>query len=85
VIVKAVNRSSKPKSVEIKLSSNIALSGRGTAEVLTSSDLSDENSFEQPRKVAPVMRELTGLGRSFVYTFDGYSVTVLRIEQQTTL
>lgn len=80
VIVKAVNRSSLPRTVLINLDGSFVPSGAGTAEVLTSDNLNDENSFEEPLKVSPVLTKLTGLSNSFEYTFDPYSVTVLRIQ-----
>lgn len=79
VIIKAVNRLKQAQTVEIRLEGDCMVSGKGTAEVLTSADPRDENSFSQPQKVAPVKRELTGLDSSFSYTFDANSVTVLRI------
>ena len=82
VIIKAVNRSSKDQTIEIRLDGDFVASGKGYAQVLTSENLADENSFEQPEKVAPVVRELTGLGSTFSYTFDSQSVTVLRIQKQ---
>jgi alpha-L-arabinofuranosidase len=102
VIVKAVNRSNRPQIVDVRLDGERRLTGKGTAEVLTSGDLRDENSFAQPNKVAPILVELDGLGSgsgdavrseagdwpcgdrgsSFIYTFQPYSVTVLRIGQQ---
>lgn len=82
VIIKAVNRLDRAQTVEIRLEGDFAVSGQGRAEVLTSTDPRDENSFAEPRKVAPVLRELAGLGSCFSYTFDAYSVTVIRIKHQ---
>lgn len=82
VIIKVVNRLGLAQTVEIRLEGDFAVSGQGRAEVLASSDLRDENSFARPKKVAPVLRKLTGLGSSFCYTFDAYSVAVIRIGQQ---
>lgn len=80
VIVKAVNRSSVPRTVEVRIDRSFEPSGKGSAEVMTSDDLRDENSFEEPFNVAPVVTELTDLTNTFEYTFEPYSVTVLRIE-----
>jgi alpha-N-arabinofuranosidase len=82
VIIKAVNRLDQAQTVEISLEGDFAASGQGRAEVLTANDPSDENSSAEPKKVAPVLRELDGFGSSFSYTFDAYSVTVIRIKHQ---
>jgi len=80
VIIKAVNRSSVSRTVEVRLAGSFKPSGKGTAEVLTSDDLDDENSFVRPFNIAPVVTELTELCSKFEYTFKPYSVTVLRIK-----
>ena len=40
----------------------------------------DENSFENPTKVAPVTEKLKLADKSFLYRFPPYSVTVLRVQ-----
>ena len=45
----------------------------------SSASQDDENSLEQPEKVAPRGLRLTGLSRSFAYTFAARSLTILRL------
>jgi alpha-L-arabinofuranosidase len=47
--------------------------------VLTSADPLDENSLENPTKVAPKTSQITLSGSSFPHSFPAHSVTVLRI------
>lgn len=80
IIIKAANRSTEKQLVKIDLKSdNFTFSGEGQAIILTSERLSDENSFENPTKVAPVTEKLKTADKSFLYRFSPYSVTVLRI------
>jgi alpha-L-arabinofuranosidase len=48
--------------------------------VLTSARGSDENSLDEPRKVAPVKSELSRPGSDFAHTFPALSLTVLRLK-----
>jgi alpha-L-arabinofuranosidase len=36
-------------------------------------------SFDDPKKVAPVVSEVSGIGASFNYTFAPNSITVLKL------
>lgn len=47
---------------------------------MTSGSLEDENSIEQPRKVAPVTRRASGLAPEFTRTFAPRSLTILRLK-----
>ena len=47
--------------------------------VCTSADPRDENTLDQPTKVAPVSRAIDLAGPSFQQTVPGNSVTLLRI------
>jgi alpha-N-arabinofuranosidase len=40
----------------------------------------DENTLDQPTKVAPVSRSVSGLGPQFTYTFAPNSLTILRLK-----
>jgi alpha-L-arabinofuranosidase len=78
IIVKVVNAASKP------VEANLALVGTksvkdGTVTLLTSANLNDENSLDNPRKVAPVVKKLDLPGSTFTHTFPANSVSVLRI------
>jgi len=82
IIIKVVNISSSNRKVRINLNgiAQNKINPEGTAIVLTSSNLEDENSFEQPNLITPKTKKIKGISNSFDYTFDKYSVTVLRIK-----
>jgi alpha-L-arabinofuranosidase len=52
----------------------------GTEIDLTSASLEDENSIEQPRKVAPVTHSVSGFAQEFTRTFAPRSLTILRLK-----
>ncbi len=51
----------------------------GTAFVLQSSELKDENSLYHPMKIVPVEQKLPIPAGEFVYSFMPQSLTVLRL------
>jgi alpha-N-arabinofuranosidase len=79
VIIKVVNAKSEKVGVSIQLKGAAAGTQKAQATVLTGDNLADENSFEQPRKVAPVVMPIGEVGAAFDYTFKPNSLTVLRI------
>ncbi len=81
IIIKMVNKSGEEQPVKIDIRGGAGISGRGRAIILSSDNLRDENSFAHPRKVAPVIEELSGLVLPFNYVFKGYSVTILRLNR----
>lgn len=52
--------------------------------LLTSGSLEDENTIEQPRKVAPVTRQASGFAPEFTRTFAPRSLTILRLKTAKT-
>jgi alpha-L-arabinofuranosidase len=82
VIVKVVNSSSQEAPVAIHLSGVPSGSEWVQATILTSENTTDENSLDQPRKVAPVMVSNGDVGTSFNYNFKPNSLTVLRIRPE---
>ena len=78
IIIKVVNPSGEAVSTDISLEGFRRSKVRGKALVLTSDDLMDGNSIEEPRKVVPRSSDFTA-GKKFNYTFSPISVTVLRI------
>jgi len=77
-ILKVVNTSRETQETDIKLSGSV-LGTTGTAIGLSSNSPEDENSLEQPEKVAPVKGPIPLSGSSLHYSFPGNSVTVLRL------
>ncbi len=77
LIVKAINVSSTARSVEIDLKSAAA----GTAKVITleSADLKAENSFDQPKNLAPKSSTIDVKSGKITTQLNPYSMTVYRI------
>jgi len=83
VIIKVVNPTSLSLNTEIILKGlPKKLKTKGSATVLTSSNMLDEDSISQPHKVVPFSNEFEA-GSDFNYTFRPISVTVLRINCKT--
>lgn len=81
VIVKVVNGTDGELPATLNLE-GARLKKEGEAVVLTSASRSDENSFDQPRKVAPVTRPVEGVSERFPYTFPARSLTILRLRKR---
>lgn len=81
IILKVVNFSPREQSAEIKIEGIKRLKPTGTAMVLTSQDPNDENTLDQPRKVAPRSKRIRGIDTTFTYTMPAYSVNILRLEE----
>ena len=80
VILKAVNSSYTAQEVEIELGGVQNVEPKASVVVLTSAKGTDENSLDEPAKVAPVHRTIENAARNFRHTFPGNSVTVLRLK-----
>jgi alpha-N-arabinofuranosidase len=78
LIVKAINVAPTPRAVEIDLK---GVSAAGTAKVTTleSADLSAENTFDQPKNVAPKYSTLEVKPGNIPAQLAPYSITVYRI------
>jgi len=81
VIFKLVNGHNAPATVELNLAGAKKVSAKAKLLVLTGG-LRDENSFEQPRKVAPVESELKASAPRFTHTVPPNSLTVLRVKTE---
>ena len=82
VILKVVNVTEEAQATDINLQGAKNVGGKAAVTVLTSAESTDENSLEQPTKVAPVKQTIEVSGPSFRHTFPANSVTVLRIKAQ---
>jgi alpha-L-arabinofuranosidase len=80
IILKAVNASGAEASVSIHLEGVPSGGLSAQATILTSGNTADENSLDEPRKVAPVTELMGQVGATFDYTFKPNSLTVLRIK-----
>jgi alpha-L-arabinofuranosidase len=80
IILKVVNTSAAPLKTQVYLSGAGNLSGNGKAIVLTSSSPLDENTLDAPTKVLPQTETITFTGDKIIRSFQGNSLTVLRLE-----
>jgi alpha-L-arabinofuranosidase len=80
VILKVVNASGRPVKAAINLQGDRSLAPTAKAWVLAHADPMAENSFEEPRKIAPREEALAGIGREFARGFPAHSSTVIIIQ-----
>jgi alpha-L-arabinofuranosidase len=79
IIVKVVNGSSETLQTELQLEGITGLDCSARATVLTSANGEDENSLEQPNKVAPKDQSFKVQNSAIRASFPGNSLTVIRI------
>ena len=80
VVLKVVNARAKTVRTDVRLGAR-ALADTGTVTTMATDQLTDENTFDEPTKVAPVERQVSGLGSSFTYDFPADSITFIRLHQ----
>jgi alpha-L-arabinofuranosidase len=80
IILKLVNAGTVARKIRFDLKGVSSVAPEARAIVMTAKDGTDENSFEQPRHVAPVKSVFTGVGQSFTRTLPARSITVLRVQ-----
>jgi alpha-L-arabinofuranosidase len=79
IILKLVNAGAVARKTTFDLKGVNSVSPKGLAIVMTAKSGNDENSFQQPRHVAPVESVWTEMGTSFTRTLPARSITVLRL------
>ena len=79
IFLKAVNFSDAALAMNINLSGAQGLSNTATAQVLSGLP-GDQNSIENPTKIAPVTITLKDVKPNFSHEFPAYSVTVVRFK-----
>ena len=79
LVVKVVNATDRPYSrrFDIAGAANVMPTGR---VITLSGDARDENTFEQPTRLAPVETRYGRFGKQFSYEFAPMSFTVMRIK-----
>ena len=78
VILKMVNVSNQSQPAQVELAGLEGAVTSGDATVLTSASPDDENSLDEPTKVAPATRSIPA-GARFQHNFPPHSATVLRL------
>ena len=79
VFVKVVNASFEPQETMVNIN-GVKIASEPTATVLTSGDGADENTLDQPKRVAPVTQKIVPSGAGFQHTFPANSVTVFKLK-----
>ena len=80
VVLKVVNARAREVRTDVRLGAG-GLADTGTVTTMTADALADENSFDEPTKVAPVERSVSGLGSRFTYDFPAHSITFIRLHR----
>ncbi len=78
LILKVVNATPEVKNIPIKLNGATQKYGKILVETLSGNTM-DENDFENPYKVIPVISSLIIPGNEFEYAFPAHSINVLKI------
>ncbi len=81
IIIKLVNANPEEKAITLNVSGVRKLSKKAQVTTLSSSDLGEENTVEQPTKIAPVKKELNVSGKNFRYLAGPNSVNIIRIRR----
>ena len=80
VVIKAINLSNEAVPAKLNLQGIGSIAATAQATVLQSASLSDNNSLEQPKKVAPTETTISNAGQNFSHEFPARSLTVLRLK-----
>lgn len=80
IVVKVVNVGREPQDTLVELSGLPSGTCDATVTTLASASRDDENTLDEPAKVAPVIEPARLAVPAFRRTVPGYSVTVLRLE-----
>jgi len=79
LIIKLVNASGNPSTRTIVVDGAPRLGKQAVLTVLQSNDLGAVNSFDQPRRVAPLQTSLTLKKKSIVLHMEPYSFDIIRV------
>jgi alpha-L-arabinofuranosidase len=81
-ILKVVNADTNAREAEINLTGAPKIAAAAKAIVLTSGNATDENTLEEPNKVAPKEITIRNAASQFRHSFPANSVTVMRLKNQ---
>jgi alpha-L-arabinofuranosidase len=82
LLLKVVNTSSGAITAALRIQGAPSLRSTAAMTILTSANVTSENSFAQSASAAPVISTLTNVSASFQQQFPAYSATVLRFATQ---
>jgi alpha-L-arabinofuranosidase len=78
LILKVVNGTAVANTTLLKLDSEVQPTGQ--AITLSSEDDGNENTFEEPMKIAPVPTTVERVSKNFSYTFPAHSLTIMTVK-----
>ena len=81
IMIKVVNAESTPFKTTINLNGAGTAKPTGRMITLSAASETDENTYDQPLKIAPRQEQVTSFANSFDMEFKPYSLTVLRIKK----
>jgi alpha-L-arabinofuranosidase len=79
VVVKVVNYDPAPVETRIELAGAASVGTTGRHILISSGDLNDRNTLENPTRVVPSEHQLTHCSKDFKVTVPGYSVNIFLI------
>ena len=82
VIIKVVNAASESYPVSFNINGAKQIRPEGKVISLTATYENEENNFENPRKIYPVVNLYKDFSDNFNYEFPQYSYTILRIKAE---
>ncbi len=82
VVLKVVNATDRLWKQTFHLDHTASVESRGRVITLSADSGEDENSFDEPLKIAPHESVFQHFGKEFTYTFQPFSYTILRIKAQ---
>jgi alpha-N-arabinofuranosidase len=77
VIIKLVNTVNKEKDVSLMIK-GVKINNMGETEILTSANLSDENSFNNPKEISPFVNEIRGSKGKVIIKLKKNSLTEVK-------
>lgn len=80
LVIKAINLGNDAVPAKLNLQGVGPLAATALATVLSSASLADNNSLDQPTKIAPTEHVVSGVSPSFSHEFPPRSLTVLRLK-----
>jgi alpha-L-arabinofuranosidase len=80
IVLKVVNSSPERAPMSIGVNGVTKISPKAGVIVLSSADPKDENTFEMPAKIIPVMKTINGAGANFTHEFPPYSLSIIRLK-----
>lgn len=80
IYIKVVNRAETVQQVHINLTGASSVASNGRLISMSGSGPTDTNTIAEPKKIAPAVTQVSGLGKDFIQSFAPYSVNVLELK-----